>query len=56
MPSADFCLITNVIADTGAVQIAPHVRQISPDKNMNCRCTTSPFTLPREPLGFVILC
>ncbi len=37
-------------------RIEPHVRQISPDKNMNYHCTTSSFTLSPEPKGFVILC
>jgi len=45
MPSADFCLIT----DTGAVPKEPHVRQTSPDKNMNCHCATAAFTLILEP-------
>ena len=37
-------------------RMEPQVRQISPDKNMNCHCTTSSFTIPREPMGFVMLC
>jgi len=56
MPSADFCLITDNIADTRAAQNRPHVRQISPDKNMNFRCATAAFTLILEPVDFVILC
>ena len=56
MPSADFCLVTDIIADTDAVHYAPHVRQISPDKNMNFHCTTAAFTLILEPVDFVILC
>jgi hypothetical protein len=31
------------------------VKQISPDKNVNCHCTASSFTLSLEPVGFVIL-
>ncbi len=34
----------------------PHAKQISPDKNVNFPCTTAAFTLPPEPLGFVVLC
>ena len=34
----------------------PLVGQISPDKNMNLHCTTAPFTVPREPKDFVVLC
>ena len=32
------------------------VAQISPDKNVNCPCTTAAFTLPPEPMGFVMWC
>ena len=32
------------------------VGQVSPDKNVDLRCTTAPFTTPLEPLGFVMLC
>ena len=31
------------------------VQQISPDKNVNCHCTASSFTVSLEPVGFVIL-
>ncbi len=34
----------------------PLVKQISPNKNMNCHCTTPSFTVSREPLDFVTLC
>lgn len=30
--------------------------QISPDKNVNCLCTTAPFTVSLEPEGFVVVC
>ena len=30
--------------------------QISPDKNVNFPCTTAAYTLPPEPVGFVVLC
>jgi hypothetical protein len=30
--------------------------QSSPDKNVNFPCTTVAFTLPHEPVGFVVLC
>jgi hypothetical protein len=54
MPSADFCLITLPVAMKGAFEIpgdrthpshSTPVRQISPDKNVNCPCTTAAFTL-----------
>ena len=32
-----------------------HVEQISPDKSMNCQCTTAAFTVSHEPEGFVFL-
>lgn len=34
----------------------PLVKQTSPNKDMNCHCTTPPFTVSREPLDFVTLC
>ena len=37
-------------------QPASQVKQISPDKNVNCHCTTLPFTVSREPVGFVFWC
>jgi len=33
-----------------------NVGQVSPDKNVDLRCTTASFTTPLEPLGFVMLC
>jgi hypothetical protein len=30
--------------------------QISPDKSVNCPCTTAAFTLSPEPAGFVMSC
>ena len=36
--------------------LPPHGKQISTDKNVNFPCTTAAFTLPLEPLGFVVLC
>jgi hypothetical protein len=36
--------------------ILSHGAQISPDKNVNCPCTTAAFTLPSEPVGFVMWC
>jgi hypothetical protein len=47
MASADFCLITEHVAMQGAV-FRPPVRQISPDKNVNCCYTTAAFTLSLE--------
>jgi len=32
------------------------VKQISPDKNVNCCCTASSFTVSLEPVDFVTLC
>jgi hypothetical protein len=34
--------------------ILSHGVQISPDKNVNCPCTTAAFTLSPEPAGFVM--
>jgi hypothetical protein len=42
MAAADFCLITEHVAMQGAV-FRPPVRQISPDKDVNCRYTTAAF-------------
>jgi len=36
--------------------LPPHGNQISPDKDVNFPCTTAAFTLPLEPVGFVVLC
>ena len=38
------------------MSILPHGKQISPDKDVNFPCTTAAFTLPHEPVGFVVLC
>ena len=38
------------------MSLLPHGKQISPDKDMNFPCTTAAFTLPPEPVGFVVLC
>ena len=32
------------------------VGQVSPDKDVDLRCTAAPFTLPPEPVGFVVSC
>ena len=32
------------------------VGQTSPDKTVNCRCTTASFTVLLEPVGFVVMC
>ena len=36
--------------------LLPPGKQISPDKDVNFPCTTAAFTLPLEPVGFVVLC
>jgi len=38
------------------MSLLPPDNQISPDKNVNFPCTTAAFTLPPEPVGFVVLC
>jgi len=38
------------------MSILPHGKPISPDKDVNFPCTTAAFTLPPEPVGFVVLC
>ena len=38
------------------MSLLPHGKQISPDKDVNFPCTTAAFTLPPEPVGFVVLC
>jgi hypothetical protein len=38
------------------ISLLPHGKQISPDKDVNFSCTTAAFTLPLEPVGFVVLC
>jgi hypothetical protein len=47
MAAADFCLITVHVAMQGAAHWL-HVRQISPDKDVNCRYTAAAFTLSPE--------
>ena len=41
---------------TSLMSLLPHGKQISPDKNVNFPCTNAAFTLPPEPVGFVVLC
>lgn len=38
------------------MSLLPHVKQISPNKDVNFLCTTTAFTPPPEPVGFVALC
>ena len=38
------------------MMILSPVVQISPDKSVNFPCTTAAFTLPSEPVGFVMWC
>ena len=38
------------------MNLLSHDAQISPDKNVNFPCTNAAFTLPPEPVGFVVLC
>ena len=54
MAAADFCLITQHVTTQGAVE-RPLARQISPDKNVNFRYATAPFTLSPEP-GALLCC
>ena len=53
MAAADFCLITLHVAMHSAVK-RPHVRQISPDKDVNFRYTTAAFTL--SPKSWALSC
>jgi len=39
----------------GDIVLNRNVRQISPDKDVNCRCTTAAFTLSPEP-GALLCC
>ena len=39
-----------------AMSASSHVKQISPDKDVNFHCTTAAFTVSTESLGFVVLC
>jgi len=48
MAFADFCLITATVTSGRAIKKQWHVRQISPDKNVNCRYTTAAFTISPE--------
>jgi len=41
---------------TSAGSRRPPVKQFSPDKDMNCHCTTASFTLSVKPRGFAVLC
>lgn len=45
MAFADFCVIIAAVASRDAVKVT----QISPDKDVNCGCTTASFTLSPEP-------
>jgi hypothetical protein len=58
MASADSCPLTRHVAMLSAVQLALNrlVGQVSPDKFVNCRCTTAAFTLLPKSAGFVMLC
>jgi hypothetical protein len=38
------------------MSLLPLGKQTSPDKDVNFPCTTAAFTLPPEPVGFVVLC
>jgi len=38
------------------MSLLPHGKQISPDKDVNFPYTTTAYTLPPEPAGFVVLC
>jgi len=38
------------------MNLLSHDAQISPDKNVSFPCTSAAFTLPHEPVGFVVLC
>ena len=39
-----------------SIVITPHGAQISPNKNVNFPCASAAFTLPPEPMGFVVRC
>jgi len=46
---ARLCLVTEHVAMIGRFRmVRPQARQISPDKNVNCRYTTAAFTLSPE--------
>lgn len=51
MASADSCPITAAVTRYRATKKRWHVRQISPDKNVNCRYTTAAFTTSPESMG-----
>jgi len=42
------------LPDEGASLPDRPVEQVSPDKDVDLRCTTAPFTLPLGPSGFVM--
>ncbi len=48
MASADSCPITAAVTKYRAIEKQWHVRQVSPDKNVNCRYTTAAFTISPE--------
>ena len=39
-----------------SIVITRHGAQISPSKNVNFPCASAAFTLPPEPMGFVVMC
>ncbi len=39
-----------------SIVITPLGAQISPSKNVNFQCASAAFTLPPEPMGFVVMC
>src|SRR5512137_1451584 len=51
MASADSCPITAAVTRYRAIRKQWHVRQVSPDKNVNCRYTTAAFTISPESVG-----
>ena len=54
MPAFYFLFLERILP--APIVPRPPFGQISPDKNMNLRCTTAPFTAPLEPKDFVVLC
>lgn len=56
MASADSCPITAAVAGCRAIKKQWHVRQVSPDKNVNCSYTTAAFTISPESVDFIMLC
>ena len=51
MASADSCPVTAAVARCRASKLHWQVRQVSPDKNVNCRYTTAAFTTSPESVG-----